>query len=65
MASPQRSLPNRKEWALATFDLWYLGTKQHLHWELAGWRGFARAERLIGGRVVLVMKLGGALGLTR
>jgi hypothetical protein len=55
---------NSEECTLALFVLRCASTKQRLHWELAGWRGFAHAERLVAGRVVLVMRPGGALGLS-
>jgi hypothetical protein len=45
---------------LSLFDLRCPGAAQRLRRELAGWRGSARVERLISGRVVLVVRPGGA-----
>ena len=46
-------------------DLRCPGTERRLVRELAGWRGFAHAERLASDRVALVMRPGGASGLSR
>jgi hypothetical protein len=50
---------------IALFDLRYPGAEQRLRRELAGWRGLAHVERLVAGSAVLVMRPGGALGLSR
>ena len=42
------------------FDLRRPGAERRLRRELAAWRGFARAERLLDGCVVLVILPGGA-----
>jgi hypothetical protein len=60
MFAPQTLYPTESKCLITLFDLRCPGAKQRLRRELAGWRGFARAERLIGGRVVLVMRPGEA-----
>ena len=65
MVPPQRILPDSEECTLALFDFRCPGAKQRLQRELTGWHGFAHAESLVAGRVVLVMRPGGALELLR
>ena len=50
---------------LTIIDLRHPAAEQRLRRELAAWRGFARAEMLLDGRAVLVMRPGGANGVTR
>jgi hypothetical protein len=57
--------PTESRCLITFFDLRCPDTKQRLRQELAGWNGFAHAERLVAGRVVLVMRPGGALELSR
>jgi hypothetical protein len=57
--------PTEPKCLITLFDLRCPDTEQRLHRELEGWGSLAHAERLIGGHVVLVMRPGGALGLSR
>jgi hypothetical protein len=50
---------------LTLFDIRCADSEQRLRRELAGWRGFAHAEKLLEGYVVLVMQPGGASGGAR
>jgi hypothetical protein len=52
--------PDSPRCLLTLFDLRCPDAEQRLCRELVGWRGFARADRLIDGRVVLVVRPGGA-----
>jgi hypothetical protein len=53
---------NNPRCLLTFFDLRCPDAEQRLHRELVAWRGFARPERLLDGRVVLVIKPGRASG---
>jgi hypothetical protein len=53
---------NNPKCLLTIFDLRCPDAEQRLHRELVAWRGFARAERLFDGRVVLVIQPSGASG---
>jgi hypothetical protein len=57
--------PNNPRYLISLFDLRCRSTRQRLQRELAGWRGFAHAERLGDDRAALVMRPGGALELSR
>jgi hypothetical protein len=63
--APSALYPTNSKFLIALFDLRCPGAEQRLRRELAGWCGAAHAEGLVAGRAVLVMRPGGALGLSR
>jgi hypothetical protein len=65
MFAPQRVYKVVRKCLIVLIDLRRPGAKQRLRRELVAWRGFARAERLFDGRIVLVIQPGGASGGTR
>jgi hypothetical protein len=65
MNRAQSLYTTKRKCLITLFDLRCPDSEQRLRQELAGWRGFAHAERLVAGRVVLVMRPGGALELSR
>ncbi len=66
MDAPQKefySKPETEVWIV--FDCRGRGAKSRLHRERRAWRSRATMESLGYGRVVLVVRPGGAMGLTR
>jgi hypothetical protein len=60
-----KSYPTGPRCLISLFDLRCPSSKQRLQRELAGWHGFAHVERLVAGSVVLIMRPGGALELSK
>ena len=60
MTAPRTLYPTDPECRLTLFDLRCRDAERRLRRELAAWRGRARAEEMIDGRVVLVVRSGGA-----